>query len=289
MHVKTLEDLRHNGWFLTGITLIGGFFVLAITGPLLAPFNPKDFSFTPLSPPTFQHLLGVNDGGQDILSELLCSLRNTVVFGLLSGSAALVIGVLIGAFSGWFGGLPGALLMRMADILLAIPAIMILIIIAAVFRPSPSVLALILAAMTWPTISKAIRAQTLSLKESLHVKAAAQMGGGNWYIIRRHLLPEMFPLYLIGFASKTRMAMFMEASLAFLGLFDPARKSLGMMISYALKYYYLDIWWNWLLPPILCLSLVIMSITFVAISLENVLNPRLKEGNLKEVVMEKGP
>jgi peptide/nickel transport system permease protein len=251
-------------------------------GALLAPFDPHDFSFNPLTPPDFKHLLGVNDGGQDIFSELLYALRNTVLFGLLSGSAALVIGVLIGAFSGWVEGVPGALLMRMADILLAIPSVMILIIVAAVFRPSPAALALILAFLSWPTISKAIRAQTLVLKQSLHVKAAVQMGGGNGYILRRHLLPEMFPLYLIGFAAKTRMAMFMEASLAFLGLFDPGRKSLGMMISYALKYYYLDIWWNWLLPPILCLSLVIMAITFIAISLENVLDPRLREA-----VMEK--
>jgi peptide/nickel transport system permease protein len=90
-------------------------------------------------------------------------------------------------------------------------------------------------------------------------------------------MPEMFPLYLIGFAAKARMAMFMEASLAFLGLFDPSRKSLGMMISYALKYYYMDIWWNWLLPPIGCLSLLIMTVTFLAISLEKVLDPRLKQ------------
>ena len=121
------------------------------------------------------------------------------------------------------------------------------------------------------------RAQTLSLRESLHVRAAAQMGGGNWYIIRRHLMPEMFPLYLIGFAAKARIAMFMEAALAFLGLFDPSRKSLGMTIGYALKYYYLDIWWNWLLPPIACLSLLIMTVTFLAISLEKVLDPRLRE------------
>jgi peptide/nickel transport system permease protein len=109
------------------------------------------------------------------------------------------------------------------------------------------------------------------------VKAAAQIGGSNWYIIRRHLMPEMFPLYLIGLAAKTRMAMFMEASLAFLGLFDPSRKSLGTMIAYAVKYYYMDIWWNWLLPPIVCLSLLIMAVTFLAISLEKVLDPRLKE------------
>ena len=73
------------------------------------------------------------------------------------------------------------------------------------------------------------------------------------------------------------MAIFMEASLAFLGLFDPSRKSLGMMISYALKYYYMEVWWNWLMPPILCLSLVIMAVTFLAISLEKVVDPRLRE------------
>jgi len=71
--------------------------------------------------------------------------------------------------------------------------------------------------------------------------------------------------------------MFMEASLAFLGLLDPSRKSLGMMISYALQYYYMDIWWHWLFPPILCLSLLIMMVTFLAISLEKVVDPRLKQ------------
>lgn len=90
-------------------------------------------------------------------------------------------------------------------------------------------------------------------------------------------MPELFPLYVIGLVAKTRMAMFMEASLAFLGLFDPTRKSLGMMIGYALKYYYLDIWWNWLLPPIVVLTLLISSVTFLAISLERVFDPRLKE------------
>ncbi len=103
------------------------------------------------------------------------------------------------------------------------------------------------------------------------------MGGSGLYIILRHLLPELFPLYLIGFAAKARMAIFMEASLAFLGLFDPGRKSLGLMISYGLKYYYLDIWLNWLLPPILFLTLLIMTSTLLSISLEKVFDPRLKE------------
>lgn len=264
-------------WFVAGLTLSIFFAVMTLLGPELAPFDPWDISFTPISPPSARHLLGINDGGQDIFSELLFAVRNTASFGLLSGIIALALGIIVGLIAGWFRGLVDMILMRIADVLLAIPAIMILVLTAALFRPSPWILALILSGLMWPSISKAIRAQTLTLRESLHVRSATQIGAGNFYIIRRHLLPEMFPLYLIGFAAKTRIAMFMEASLAFLGLLDPSRKSLGMMISYALKYYYMDIWWNWLMPPVVCLSLLIMAVTFLAISLEKVLDPRLKQ------------
>ncbi|HBF42774.1 MAG TPA: ABC transporter permease [Desulfobacteraceae bacterium] len=277
MYINFRQTVFRDHWFVTGFSLALLFAVVTILGPPLAPFDPWDISFAPISPPSASHLLGINDGGQDIFSELLFAIRNTVAFGLTSGLIALVVGVIIGLIAGWMGGLVGMILMRIADVLLAIPAIMILILTAALFRPSPWVLALILAGLMWPSIAKAIRAQTLSLRESLHVKAAAQMGATNWHIMWRHLMPELFPLYLIGFAAKARMAMFMEASLAFLGLFDPSRKSLGLMISYAIKYYYMGIWWNWLLPPIVCLSLLIMAVTFLAISLEKVLDPRLKE------------
>ncbi len=277
MHVDRRQAAR-DPWFVIGFGLAAGFGLVALIGPFLAPFDPWDMNFPPISPPSTAHWLGVNDGGQDIFSELLYAVRNTVAFGLLSGSAALVLGVALGLVSGWYGGAADAFLMRLADVLLAVPAVMILILTAALFRPEPWMLSGVLSALMWPTIAKTIRAQTLSLKSSLHVRAAAQMGGSGLYVLRRHLMPEMFPLYLIGFAAKARMAMFMEASLAFLGLFDPSRKSLGMMISYALQFYYMDVWWNWLLPPILCLSLLIMGVTFLAVSLEKVLDPRLRAG-----------
>ena len=277
MHIRFKDTAMRDPWFVMGVGLVIIFGLAAFLGPAMAPYDPWDMSFTPISPASAEHLLGVNDAGQDILSELLFAIRNTVAFGLVSGLMALAIGVVIGVSAGWFGGVTDAILMRIADVLLAVPAIMILILFAALFRPSPWSLAGILALLIWPTVSKGVRAQTLGVKQSLHVRAAAQMGGGKWYIIGRHLIPELYPLYLVGFAAKARMAMFMEASLAFLGLFDPTRKSLGIMISYSLKYYYMDIWWNWLFPPILCLSLLIMTVTFLAISLEKVLDPRLRE------------
>jgi peptide/nickel transport system permease protein len=277
MHIDVHGALRRDVWFVAGAGLALLIAAAVILGPPLAPYDPHDMSFRPLSPPSSEHWLGVNDGGMDIFSGLVCGLRNTVVFGLLTGIVALVLGVALGLAAAWFGGLIDQVTMRVADILLAVPAVMILILTAAFFRPSPTALAVMLAFLYWPTTAKGIRAQALVVKRRLHIQAARQMGASGMYIIRRHMLPELFPLYLIGFATKARMAMFMEAALAFLGLFDPSRKSLGIMISYALKYYYLDVWWNWLFPPILCLTLLIMTVTFLAVSLEKVFDPRLKE------------
>jgi peptide/nickel transport system permease protein len=277
MHIDVRGQLARDPWFVTGMGLALFLSFLVLLGPMLAPHDPHDISFRPLSPPSAMHWLGVNDGGMDILSELLYGIRNTVGFGLLTGIVALFLGVAIGLVAAWFGGFLDQIMMRLADILLAIPAIMILILTAALFRPSPVILALILAIMSWPTTAKAIRSQALVVKNRLHIQASRQMGASGCYIIVKHLMPELFPLYLIGFATKARMAMFMEASLAFLGLFDPSRKSLGLMIGYALKYYYLDIWWNWIMPPVILLTLLIMTVTFLAVSLEKIFDPRLKE------------
>jgi len=277
MHIDVRGELVRDPWFVTGMGLVLLLGLLVLLGPMLAPHDPHDMSFQPLSPPSAVHWLGVNDGGMDIFSELLYGMRNTVGFGLLTGIVALFLGVTVGLGASWFGGLLDQIMMRLADILLAIPAIMILIFTAALFRPSPVMLALILAIMSWPTTAKAIRSQALVVKNRLHIQASRQMGASACYIISRHLVPELFPLYLIGFATKARMAMFMEASLAFLGLFDPSRKSLGLMIGYALKYYYLNVWWNWIMPPVFLLTLLIMAVTFLAVSLEKVFDPRLKE------------
>jgi peptide/nickel transport system permease protein len=274
---KLRQTFFRDPWFAVGSLLFLLFTATALFGPFLAPHDPFAMDATPFASPSATHLLGVNDCGQDILSELLYAVRNTIVFALVCAIAGLIIGVFTGLLSGWIGGLFDLSLMRLADVLMAVPSVMVLILISAVFRPHPLIIALVLALLTWPGTCKSIRAQTLIVRESLHVQAAQQLGASTWHIISRHLLPELFPLYLIGFSAKCRMAIFMEASLAFMGLTDPGRKSLGMMIQYAMKYYYMNVWWNWLLPPVLVLCLLIMTITFVVISMEKVLDPRLRE------------
>lgn len=276
MHLDAGKRISTDPWFVIGVSLLGLLGCLAVLGPIVVPWDPYDISFTPLDPPSVRHWLGINDGGMDISAELVYGLRHTVIFGVTAAAAGLALGSLAGLVAAWKGGWVDQILMRLADMVLAIPSVMVLILVAAFLRPAPWVLALALAALTWPTTARGIRAQTLTLKTSLHIQAARHMGGSSRYIISRHLMPELFPLYLINFAGKLRMAVFMEASLAFLGLFDPSRKSLGLMIHYSLKYYYMDIWLNWLTPPILLLSMLIMGTTFVTVSLERVFDPRLK-------------
>ncbi len=277
MYLDVRRKLLHDPWFVAGMSFLSLVTALLVLGPVLSPYDPYDMGFLPLSPPSAEHWLGVNDGGMDILSELFSGLKNTVFFGLTAAAAGLTMGGLVGLSSAAAGGALDRILMRTADIFLGIPPVMVLILIAALFRPSPAVLAFTLASFGWARTAKVIRAQARVVNGTLHVKAARRMGGSRLYVINRHLMPEIFPLYLIGFAAQLRVAVFMEASLSFLGLFDPSRKSLGIMINYALRYYYMDIWINWLLPPVVCLTLLIMASTFLAVSLEKVFDPRLKE------------
>jgi len=273
---KNRTEFNRSPLLLVGFFL-GSFLLLtAVFGPLFSPFDPMDHSFVPMSKPSIHHSLGINDGGQDILSELLLAVQNSVSFAALTGLISLLFGVGIGILSAWYERWLGNILMRIADVLLAIPSVMILILVSSLFRPDPLILSLLLSGLAWPTIARGVRAQTLSVKNRLHILAVRQMGAGPWYVIWRHLVPELFPLYLLGFTAKTRMAILMEASLAYLGLFEPGRKSLGAMISPALKYYYLDVWWYWLMPPVLFLAMLFGSVTFISIAIEGWSDPRLR-------------
>ncbi|ADH86267.1 ABC transporter permease [Desulfurivibrio alkaliphilus] len=277
MHLNLYRRLRGDPWFVLGAGLALALGLLLLASPWLIRHDPYAMDFVPLSAPSAQHWLGVNDGGMDIWAELLTGFGNTLIFGLFTGLLGLGLGVAVGLSCAWFRGLYDLCLMRLADLLLAIPAVLVLILLAAYLRPSAWLLALVLALMAWPTSARVIRAQALTLQERSHLLAARQMGGSSFYLLGRHLLPELFPLYLIGFAALVRMAVFMEASLSFLGLFDPGRKSLGMMVGRALPYYYLEIGWYWLLPPVLLLTMLLLSITLLAVSLEKIFDPRLKE------------
>ena len=279
MHIRPFREFKRNRIGVTGLVMFLLLSTTAILAPIIAPHDPWDYSDRSFQSPSMNHLLGTNDIGYDIFSELLWALRTSVFFGVSVAAIACTIGLILGVSAALIGGLYDLVVMRIVDALLAIPSILVLILIAAYFRPSTMILVITLSLIIWQTIARGVRAQTLSLKTKLHIKAARNMGASTVYIMRKHILPELFPLYAMGFVTKARIAVFMEAGLSFLGIFDPTTKSLGIMMSYAMRYLYLDVWFNWLLPAVLSLSMLIVSLALISYAIEEIFDPRLKGGN----------
>nr|QNO47042.1 hypothetical protein NBCJMJBN_00003 [Methanosarcinales archaeon ANME-2c ERB4] len=279
MHIKPFKEFKKDKIGVAGLVLILLLITTAILAPVIAPHDPWDYSAPSFQPPSWEYPLGTNDIGYDIYSELLWSLRTSIMFGIAVAAIACTIGLVLGVSAALIGGMYDMAVMRIADALLAIPTIMILILIAAYFKPSTIVLVIALSLVLWQTTARGVRAQTLSLKTKLYVKAANNMGAPTSYTMYRHIMPELFPLYAMGFVTKARIAVFMEAGLSFLGIFDPTTKSLGIMMSYAMRYLYLDVWWNWLLPPVIALSLLIISLGFISYAIEEIFDPRLRRKN----------
>ncbi len=283
MHIRPFQEFKKNRIGVAGLVMFLLLSTTAILAPAIAPHDPWDYSDRSFQPSSMNHLLGTNDIGYDIFSELLWALRTSVFFGVSVAAIACTIGLILGVSAALIGGLYDLVVMRIVDALLAIPSILVLILIAAYFRPSTMILVITLSLIIWQTIARGVRAQTLSLKTKLHIKAAKNMGASTGYIMRKHIIPELFPLYAMGFVTKARIAVFMEAGLSFLGIFDPTTKSLGIMMSYAMRYLYLDVWFNWLLPAVLSLSMLIVSLALISYAIEEIFDPRLREDNAATV------
>lgn len=283
MHIRPFQEFKRNRIGVAGLVMFLLLSTTAILAPAIAPHDPWDYSDRSFQPSSMNHLLGTNDIGYDIFSELLWALRTSVFFGVSVAAIACTIGLILGVSAALIGGLYDLVVMRIVDALLAIPSILVLVLIAAYFRPSTMILVITLSLIIWQTIARGIRAQTLSLKTKLHIKAAKNMGASTGYIMRKHIIPELFPLYAMGFVTKARIAVFMEAGLSFLGIFDPTTKSLGIMMSYAMRYLYLDVWFNWLLPAVLSLSMLIVSLALISYAIEEIFDPRLREDNATTV------
>lgn len=257
-------------WWL-GWMLVGSFALVALLAPWLAPYNPDAYSGAPLERPSTQHPLGTNDVGQDLLSELIYGTRISLLVGSIAGGLALVLAALVGMSAGYLGGWTDLLLMRLVDVLMAIPSVPLMILVAAYAGPSLPNLIVIIALLGWMIPARSVRAQVLSLRSRGHIQAATLFGAGPAYIIRRHLVPALGPILLALLVAQVGRAIVVEAGVAFLGLSDPTAKSWGMMIRYALNYrgiYLSPIWVWWLLPPSICISLLILGFTLLGVGLE---------------------
>jgi ABC-type dipeptide/oligopeptide/nickel transport system permease subunit len=264
---------------ILGAAILGLFILIVLAAPLLAPYDPHAFSGQPLERPSRVHPLGTNDAGQDILSELLYGARISLAVGLGAAVGTVLLGLLVGGMAGYLGGFVDVFLMRLVDVMMTLPRLPLLILLAAFLGSGLVSTILIISLLFWPATARVLRAQVQSQRQCGYVKMARQFGGGTGYILRRHILPAIAPLIIFGLITAAGRAVAMEAGLAFLGLGDPTAKSWGLMMRFALNLLGLlltDRWLWWLLPPGLCVTLLILALTYIGIGLERRWHPRLE-------------
>lgn len=271
----------------TGVIILGVFMVMAIASFFVPLIDPMYDPMTGIDPdiklstgPSLTHWLGTDNVGRDILAQLLEGAKVAFVVGLSAAFFSIVIGTLVGMIAGYAGGLLDASLMRLADIIMVLPSLVILLILASLFGQfNIWIIVFIIAIMRWPAVSRVIRSQTLSLKHRPFIEASRVAGASHVRIIFRHIMPNVLPLAFLYMTFRVTAAILVEAALSFLGFGDPSQVSWGMMLQWVWKSGHMFQAPYWLIPPGLCISLLTLAFYMLGRAMDEVLDPRLrKEG-----------
>ncbi|GGE02854.1 ATP-binding cassette domain-containing protein [Paenibacillus nasutitermitis] len=248
-----------------GILLFSAFVLVAIFGPMLTSNSPFSIDGERLLPPSMKYLLGTNAIGQDIFSQLVYGARTTLYIGLMVTVISTFLSASFGLLAGYSKRLD-PLLNGFANMLLVLPSLLLILIVASFTGGGTWQLILTLGFLTWPGYMKLIRSSVLSLKEREFVKAAQLYNGGTIYILRRHLLPFVWPLVRTKFILSFRSAVAMEASLSFLGIGNPSTVSWGKMLQDAFsrtQTFVTDAWQWMIVPPGLAILFVTIALALV--------------------------
>jgi peptide/nickel transport system permease protein len=263
-----------------GLAIVIGLTLMAIFADQLSPYDPIERVGRPFLRPSGEHLLGTNDIGQDLLSELIHGARISLTVGVVAALVALLIGTTIGLVAGFYPRRLGRLLMRGVDIVLVLPFLPLLIILAAYLGRSLITTIVVIGALSWAGSARVIRSQVISLTERDYVLAARSMGATDRHIVVRHVLPRILLLAMGVFVQATSGAILLEAALSFLGLGDPTQKSWGTMLYWAQVRGALltPAWLWWVLPPGILIASSSLGFALLGFSLEQRINPRLRQG-----------
>ncbi len=271
----------------TGIIILTVFMLMALAsfflpllGPMYDPMTGIDPNIKVSTPPSFTHWLGTDNVGRDIFAQLLEGAKVAFIVGLSSALFSIVLGTVIGMVAGYAGGWVDAFLMRMADIIMVMPSLVILLILASLFGQfNIWLIVFIIAIMRWPAVSRVIRSQTLSLKQRPFIEASKVAGASSMRIIFRHIMPNVLPLAFLYMTFRVTSAILVEAALSFLGFGDPSQVSWGMMLQWVWKSGHMFQAPYWLIPPGISISFLTLAFYMLGRAMDEVLDPRLrKEG-----------
>jgi peptide/nickel transport system permease protein len=273
---RSVRDLLFNSWRgRIGLGVVGLFVFLALFGSAIAPHDPNASSLDILGPISTDHWLGTTEQGSDVFSQLLVGARVSIVVGFAAATISAVLGALVGLVGGYFGGWTDRTLDAFENWFLVIPTLPLMVVL---LEPSLGVLIAVIGLTSWAGTGRIVRAQVLTLRERAFVERARALGASDPYIIRTHILPNTLPLIFANTVLIVAVAILSEAALAFLGLGDPTRISWGSMLENAFSSGApsAGAWW-YVVPPGLCITLLVLSVSMLGFLFEEHVNPRLRE------------
>jgi ABC-type dipeptide/oligopeptide/nickel transport system permease subunit len=256
------------GW--TGILILALLLLLAASPESVAPYDSTERVAAPLQKPSREYLLGTNDLGQDLFSELIAATRASLFTGLIVAFIAVLLGTAAGILSGYLGGWVDSLMMRFTDLILVLPFLPLVILISVYLGPSQRNVILVLAIFFWAGPARLIRARVLSTRADTYIEAARALGANSVQIMVRHLWSAVRPLALAQVVLVASASILAESSLSFLGLGDPSGKSWGTMLYFARASgaFLSEAWKWWVLPAGLMITLAVLSLGLIGYSLE---------------------
>ena len=280
------KTLKRKPMALFGLIMLLVIVILAIFAPAIVPFTEEEMSTLKvtagdiLAPPDANHLLGRDDAGKDVLSQLIYGARISLIVGFSASFMSLIIGTIVGMVAGYFGGRIDNFLMRLVDILMVIPTLPLMLVIITFWGRGLDKIILVIGLLYWTYMARLVRSQVISIKERHYILRAKALGASDLRIITRHIFPQVVPLIIAQGVLDTSTAIIAESSLAFLGLGDPTKVSWGMMLNFAFaRAISAEAWW-FLLPPGFSIVWVSLSLVLIGTALEEVFNPRLKTHHL---------
>jgi len=270
--------MRENRLAAVSLIVIILFVLAAVFAPLLTPypFDGMDLVHR-LSPPSAEHLLGTDEGGRDVLTRLLYGARVSLLIGIVPTLLSMAIGAALGILSGFVGGKTDTVIMRIADIMLAFPSILLAMVLMYMLGDGLINVFLTLSIVNWASVARVVRAETLRLKELEYVQAARVIGVRRNKILLRHILPNCIPTMIVLFTLNVPSSILTESSLSFLGLgVQPPAASWGLMVNQGRQYLYTAPWLSFV--PCIAIMLIVLAFNFLGDGLRDVLDPHLNKG-----------
>jgi len=271
--------LANNKMLVAGITLLLIVLLFGVVGSMFVTREMADVGAgRPSRPPNFEHLLGTDQQGRDVLANLIFGTPATLKIGVIAGLIGVSVGTLLGLFAGYVGGVGDAVIRLFIDVFLTIPSLMVLIVIASMLSGvSVEIMGVIIALWAWMYPARTVRSQVLTVRERAYVQVAKLNGMNSLKIVVRELAPNLIPFVAASLVGTIAAAILASIGLSALGLGPQNDPSLGLTIYWAIFYGALirQLWW-WFVPPIVITIILFVGLFMTTAGLDRIANPRLK-------------